>query len=138
MAIIDEVDSILIDEARTPFIISCMPDARKNEIFQAMSKVVKQMKRGTGEKDTSEDSHYYVDEKARNVILTDAGIKQAESILKVNDLWDPELNLAHHLIQALRAKELFIVDTDYIVKKSEKNGKKEIVIVDEFTGRLME
>lgn len=138
MAIIDEVDSILIDEARTPLIISGMPDARKNETYQAMSKVVKQMKRGTGEKDTSADSHYYVDEKARNVILTDAGIKQAESILKVNDLWDPELNLAHHLIQALRAKEIFIVDTDYIVKKSEKNNKKEIVIVDEFTGRLME
>ncbi len=138
MAIIDEVDSILIDEARTPLIISGMPDARKGEVYQAMSKTVKQMKRGTGEKDTSADSHYYVDEKARNVILTDAGIKQAESILKVTDLWDPELNLAHHLIQALRAKELFIADTDYIVKKSEKNGKKEIVIVDEFTGRLME
>ncbi len=138
MAIVDEVDSILIDEARTPLIISGMPDARKNDIYVAMAKVVKQMQRGTGEKDTSANSHYYVDEKARNVILTDAGIKQAESLLKVNDLWDPELNLAHHLIQALRAKEIFINDTDYIVKKSEKNGKKEIVIVDEFTGRLME
>ena len=103
-----------------------------------MAKAVKQLKRAAGEKDQSLDSHYYVDEKAKNVILTDAGIHKAEQILKTNDLWDPELNLAHHLIQALRAKELFMVDTDYIVKVSEETKKKEIVIVDEFTGRLMD
>lgn len=138
MAIVDEVDSILIDEARTPLIISGMPDARKNEIYTTMDKVARQLKRGSGEKDQSADSHYYVDEKARNVILTDAGIKKAESVLKVKDLWDPELNLSHHLIQSLRAKELYIKDVDYIVKKSDKKNRNEIVIVDEFTGRLME
>ena len=138
MAIVDEVDSILIDEARTPLIISGLPDTRKNEIYQVMAKLAKQLKKADNEKDKSADAHYYVDEKARNVILTDAGIHQAESLLKVKDLWDPETNLAHHLIQALRAKELFNRDTDYIVKPDEETGKKEIVIVDEFTGRLME
>jgi preprotein translocase subunit SecA len=138
MAIVDEVDSILIDEARTPLIISGMPDSRKNDIYQMMSKVVKNLKRAAGEKDKSTDSHYYVDEKAKNVILTDAGIHKAEELLRTDDLWNPELNLAHHLIQALRAKELFVKDTDYIVKVSEETRKKEIVIVDEFTGRLME
>lgn len=138
MAIVDEVDSILIDEARTPLIISGLPDAKKNEIYLAMDKVAKQLKKASNEKDQSKDAHYYVDEKAKNVILTDEGIKKAESILKVSDLWDPEYNLAHNLIQALRAKELFINDVDYLVKVSEKSGKKEVVIVDEFTGRLME
>jgi preprotein translocase subunit SecA len=138
MAIVDEVDSILIDEARTPLIISGLPDTRRNEIYQVMAKISKQLKKASSEKDKSADAHYYVDEKARNVILTDAGIHQAESLLKVKDLWDPETNLAHHLIQALRAKELFSKDTDYIVKPDEETGKKEIVIVDEFTGRLME
>lgn len=138
MAIVDEVDSILIDEARTPLIISGLPDTRKNEIYQVMAKLTKQLKKADSEKDKSANAHYYVDEKARNVILTDAGIHHAESLLKVKDLWDPETNLAHHLIQALRAKELFNKDTDYIVKPDEETGKKEIVIVDEFTGRLME
>jgi len=138
MAIVDEVDSILIDEARTPLIISGLPDTRKNEIYQVMAKLSKQLKKADNEKDKSANAHYYVDEKARNVILTDAGIHHAESLLKVKDLWDPETNLAHHLIQALRAKELFNKDTDYIVKPDEETGKKEIVIVDEFTGRLME
>lgn len=136
MAIVDEVDSILIDEARTPLIISGLPDARKNDIYLSMDKVAKKLKRGQNDKDLN--AHYYVDEKARNVILTDPGIKEAESILKVKDLWDPELNLAHHLLQALKAKELFTRDTDYIVKINEETKKKEVVIVDEFTGRLME
>ena len=138
MAVVDEVDSILIDEARTPLIISGLPDSRKNDIYQMMSKIVKHLKKAAGEKDKSADLHYYVDEKAKNVILTDAGIHKAEELLRTDDLWNPELNLAHHLIQALRAKELFIKDTDYIVKVSEETRKKEIVIVDEFTGRLMD
>ncbi|MCE2929352.1 MAG: preprotein translocase subunit SecA [Candidatus Caenarcaniphilales bacterium] len=136
MAIVDEVDSILIDEARTPLIISGMPDSRKNDIYLAMNKVAFKLKKGLNDKDTQAD--YYVDEKARNVILTDNGIKEAEGILKVKDLWDPEMNFAHHLLQALKAKELFTKDTDYIVKINEENNKKEVVIVDEFTGRLME
>ncbi len=138
MAIVDEVDSILIDEARTPLIISGMPDARKNEIYQIMAKLVKQLSRTKDEKDNSSNAHYYVDEKARNVILTESGINKAEELLKVDDLWDPEYNLAHHLLNALKAKELFVKDTDYIVKKGEESGRKEVIIVDEFTGRLME
>jgi preprotein translocase subunit SecA len=136
MAIIDEVDSILIDEARTPLIISGLPDTQKNEIYLACEKVVRKLKKGVDEKDTK--AHYYLDEKAKNVILTDEGIKEAESIMKVKDLWDPELNLAHHIIQALRAKDLYVKDQDYIVKVNEETKKKEVVIVDEFTGRLME
>lgn len=136
MCIVDEVDSILIDEARTPLIISGLPDRSKSDIYLVMNKVAKQLKRGEDEKDTKLD--YYVDEKAKNVILTDAGIHKAEGILKVKDLWAHEANLSHHLLNALKAKELFIRDTDYIVKTSEETKKKEIVIVDEFTGRLME
>lgn len=135
MAIVDEVDSILIDEARTPLIISGLPDADKNEVYMAMNKISRQLVRGKDDKDKSAD--YYVDEKAKNVILTDAGINKAEKILKVDDLWSHQANLAHHLIQALKAKELFVKDTDYVVKANE-DGKREIVIVDEFTGRLME
>lgn len=140
MAIVDEVDSILIDEARTPLIISGLPDAQKSSIYKAMASLVKKLKCGVDEKDTR--AHYYKDEKAKNIILNDAGIHESEKLLKVDDLWDPEYNLAHHLIQALRAKELFERDVDYIVKNAEENGrktnKKEVVIVDEFTGRLME
>jgi preprotein translocase subunit SecA len=138
MAIVDEVDSILIDEARTPLIISGMPDRRKKEIYLAMNQLAKQLKKTTNEKDLSAEAHYFVDEKAKNAILTEAGILRAEELLKVNNLWDPESNLAHHLIQALRAKELFVKDTDYIVQVNPKTTKKEVVIVDEFTGRLME
>ena len=138
MAIVDEVDSILIDEARTPLIISGMPDRRKKEIYLAMNQLAKQLKKTANEKDLSTEAHYFVDEKAKNAILTEAGILRAEELLKVNNLWDPETNLAHHLIQALRAKELFVKDTDYIVQVNPKTTKKEVVIVDEFTGRLME
>lgn len=136
MSIVDEVDSILIDEARTPLIISGLPDKGRREVYAAMAKVVLQLSRGADEKD--QKGHYYVDEKARNVILTDEGIKKAEQVLKVKDLWDPETNLAHYLINALKAKEVFIKDTDYIVKSNESNKRKEVIIVDEFTGRLME
>ncbi len=136
MAIIDEVDSILIDEARTPLIISGLPDTRKNDIYLACEKVAQKLKKGLNDKDTK--AHYYLDEKAKNIILTDDGISEAESILKIKDLWDPQYNLSHHLIQALRAKDLYVKDSDYIVKVNEENKKKEVVIVDEFTGRLME
>ena len=138
MAIVDEVDSILIDEARTPLIISGIPDQRKKEIYIAMNSVAKQLKRAKNEKDKSIEAHYFIDEKAKNAVLTEAGIHKAEQILNVDNLWDPETNLAHHLIQALRAKELFVKDTDYIIQVNQKTKKKEIVIVDEFTGRLME
>ncbi len=136
MAIVDEVDSILIDEARTPLIISGMPDVSRQNIYKTMAKLSRELKRGLSETDANCD--YFVDEKAKNVILTDSGIRRAEQMLNVKELWDPNTNLAHHLIQAIKAKELFVKDVDYIIKDSVEHKRKEVVIVDEFTGRLME
>ncbi len=121
-AIIDEVDSILIDEARTPLIISGRL-AQSEETYRTMAKIAPQLEK---------DKDYTVDEKNKNVILTEEGIDRAQEIIGVQDLFDINTDYAHHLLQALKAKELFIRDTDYVVK----NG--EIMIVDEFTGRLME
>lgn len=135
-AIVDEVDSILIDEARTPLIISGMPSEGQREVYVVMSKLSTRLKKGKDKDDMNCD--YWVDEKARNVILTDEGIKRSEELLNVDDLWDMKGNLAHHLLQALKAKELFKRDIDYVVKPNpENNNKPEVVIVDEFTGRLM-
>ncbi len=121
-AIIDEVDSILIDEARTPLIISGRLD-KSAELYQLMAKIAPQL---------TKDKDYEVDEKNKNVILTEDGIDHAQELLQIKDLFDINTQYAHHLLQALKAKELFIRDTDYVVR----NG--EIMIVDEFTGRLME
>ena len=121
-AIIDEVDSILIDEARTPLIISGRVD-ESAEIYYVMAKVAPQL---------TKNVDYEVDEKNKNVILTEEGIDKAQSILGIKDLFDINSQYAHHLLQALKAKELFLLDTDYVIR----NG--EVVIVDEFTGRLME
>jgi len=121
-AIIDEVDSILIDEARTPLIISGRL-AQSAETYQMMAKIAPQL-----EKETD----YTVDEKNKNVILTEEGIDRAQELIGVKDLFDIQTQYAHHLLQALKAKELFVKDTDYVVR----NG--EVMIVDEFTGRLME
>ena len=121
-AIIDEVDSILIDEARTPLIISGRLE-KSAETYQMMAKVAPQLKK---------DSDYEVDEKNKNIILTEDGIDRAQDIIGVKDLFDINTQYAHHLLQALKAKELFVKDTDYVVR----NG--EVMIVDEFTGRLME
>lgn len=136
-AIVDEVDSILIDEARTPLIISGIPSEGKREIYIAMSRLSTKLKRGKDKDDQNCD--YWVDEKARNVVLTDRGIKNAEDTLGIDDLWDIKGgNLAHHLLQALKAKELFKKDIDYVIKPNPENkNKPEVVIVDEFTGRLM-
>ena len=121
-AIIDEVDSILIDEARTPLIISGRLE-KSAETYQMMAKVAPQLKK---------DIDYEVDEKNKNIILTEEGIDRAQEIIGVKDLFDLNTQYAHHLLQALKAKELFVKDTDYVVR----NG--EVMIVDEFTGRLME
>lgn len=121
-AIIDEVDSILIDEARTPLIISGRLE-KSAETYRIMSKVAPQL---------TKDVDYEVDEKNKNIILTEEGIDKAQELVGVDDLFDISTQYAHHLLQALKAKELFTRDTDYVVK----NG--EVVIVDEFTGRLME
>lgn len=121
-AIIDEVDSILIDEARTPLIISGRLD-KSAELYKQMAKIAPQL---------TKDTDYEIDEKNKNVILTEEGIDKAQNILQIKDLFDINTQYAHHLLQALKAKELFIKDTDYVVRNNE------VMIVDEFTGRLME
>ncbi|HEX67972.1 MAG TPA: preprotein translocase subunit SecA, partial [bacterium] len=121
-AIIDEVDSVLIDEARTPLIISG-PAEESTEIYYRVDRVARQLKEG-------ED--YEVEEKSKTVTLTEKGIAKAEKLLGVESLYDTRyMDLAHCLIQALRAHRCFQREVDYIVK----DGK--VIIVDEFTGRLL-
>ncbi len=126
--IIDEVDSILIDESRTPLIISGGVEDKSNQYFLA-NKFVKVL----------EKNDFELDEKNKNAILSDAGIdkiekmSQASGLLKNNNFYDPEnMNLVHHINQALRANHLYRNDKDYIVR----NGK--VQIIDEFTGRVLE
>ncbi|WOE68884.1 preprotein translocase subunit SecA [Hydrogenimonas thermophila] len=122
-AIVDEVDSILIDEARTPLIISG-PTSSKLENYTRADKVARQMVR---------DEDFTVDEKNRVILVTEKGIEKAEKLFGVDNLYAMEnAVLAHHLDQALKAHHLFEKDVDYVVKDGE------IVIVDEFTGRLSE
>ncbi|RUM36085.1 MAG: preprotein translocase subunit SecA, partial [Desulfobulbus sp.] len=122
-AIVDEVDSILIDEARTPLIISGPADM-STDMYLKVDRIMKHFK---------EEEHYTKDEKARQAMLTDEGVMLAEELLKVDNLYDPgNINSLHHVNQALKAHVLFQRDVDYIVK----NG--EVIIVDEFTGRTME
>ena len=121
-AIIDEVDSILIDEARTPLIISGRLE-KSAELYKTMAKIAPQLKKVVD---------YEVDEKNKNIILTEEGIDRAQELLGIKDLFDINNQWAHHLLQALKAKELFVLNTDYVIKDGE------VVIVDEFTGRLME
>lgn len=122
-AIVDEVDSILIDEARTPLIIS---GATRNRLenYLACDEIAKQL---------IIETHFLVDEKNRTVLLTEAGIAQAEVLFGVNNLYDLEnAILAHQLDQALKANYLFAIDVDYVVREGE------VLIVDEFTGRISE
>jgi len=121
-AIVDEVDSILIDEARTPLIISGRV-SQSADTYMRMASLAPQF-----EKETD----YTVDEKTKNIVLTEEGIDKAQSLLEIDDLFHEDINLAHHLLCALKAKDLYKCDIDYVVKNDE------IVIVDEFTGRLME
>ena len=122
-AIVDEVDSILIDEARTPLIISG-PGEKSTDLYNIMADVVKNFK---------EKEDYTVDEKLKTVAPTEAGIAKAEKLLGVKNMYDPEngTDLSHQLMEALKAKALMIRDRDYVVKDGE------VIIVDEFTGRLM-
>lgn len=119
--IIDEVDSILVDEARTPLIISGQVERPTEKYLQAAQVATMLQK----------DEHYEVDEKARNVLLSDEGFAESERLLKVQDLYDPNDPWAHYIFNAIKAKELFLKDVNYIVR----NG--EVVIVDEFTGRVL-
>ena len=121
-AIIDEVDSILIDEARTPLIISA-PDAQSSEYYKVFSKIVSRL---------SENEDYLVDEKLKSAAITDTGIDKVEKLLNIKNFYDAEnLKLVHYLEESLRAKAVFKKDKNYVVKEGE------IIIVDEFTGRLM-
>ncbi|MBW2671314.1 MAG: preprotein translocase subunit SecA, partial [Deltaproteobacteria bacterium] len=121
-AIVDEVDSILIDEARTPLIISG-PAEKSTDLYHLVNGIIPRL---VSERD------YTLDEKARSVAMTEEGIAKAEKILKVDNLYDPKyIELLHHVNQGLKAYNLFKRDVDYIVK----NGG--VIIVDEFTGRLM-
>ncbi|MFN8673611.1 MAG: preprotein translocase subunit SecA [Candidatus Sericytochromatia bacterium] len=147
--VVDEVDSILIDEARTPLIISGAIDDTYDlyEKFQQIVNVFHgKNKDYTAKKslfidedapDEEADCDYIIDEKAKNVILTERGILKAQEVLGINDLFGEEYQgYAHHLTISLKAKELYRRDVEYVVKLNEE-GEEEVCIVDEFTGRLM-
>jgi preprotein translocase subunit SecA len=121
-AIVDEVDSILIDEARTPLIISG-PSEESTDKYHRIDKIVPRLRR---------DIDYQVDEKHRTVTLTEDGVARGEELLNVDNLFDPaNMEILHHVNQALKAHTLFKRDVEYVVKDGE------VIIVDEFTGRLM-
>jgi preprotein translocase subunit SecA len=121
-AIVDEVDSILIDEARTPLIISGPADMTV-ELYETVNRLMPQFK---------VDAHYSLDEKARTLALTEEGVALGEKLLKVDNLYDPQsIEALHHLNQALKANALFTRDIDYLVRDGQ------VMIVDEFTGRAM-
>jgi len=121
-AIVDEVDSILIDEARTPLIISGPAEESTDKYYQA-NRIIPRLRN---------EADYTIDEKARAVAFTEEGVAKAERLLGVDNLYDPmHIETLHHMTQALRAHALFKKDVDYVVKEGE------VIIVDEFTGRLM-
>lgn len=121
-AIVDEVDSILIDEARTPLIISA-PSTASGQAYTQFARVVSQLK----------PEHYEVDEKEKRVVLTDKGVEKVEKLMGVKNLYqEANIRTIYHLEQALRAQTLFERDKDYVV-----TNDGEVVIVDEFTGRLL-
>ena len=118
--IVDEADSILIDESRTPLIISA-PSENASDLYQQFAKLVKKL---------NPDTHYVLDEKSRSVTLTEEGVAFAEKFLNVDNIWE-DYKLAHHLDNALKAEVLYKIDDEYIIR----NG--EVLIVDEFTGRVL-
>lgn len=120
-AIVDEVDSILIDEARTPLIISA-PDSEATDKYYRFSDLIKTL---------SADTDFEVDEKQRTATLSDHGLRKIEKMLNVENLYQQDYDTLHHLEQALKARTLFVRDRDYIIKDDE------VVIVDDHTGRLM-
>ncbi|MGB2844710.1 MAG: DEAD/DEAH box helicase, partial [Candidatus Aminicenantaceae bacterium] len=121
-AIVDEVDSILIDEARTPLIISG-PTEEATSLYYRVDNLIRRIRK---------DKHFQVEEKTRTATLTEEGVAEAEKFLKVQNLYDlAHMDLIHHINQALKAHQLFKKDVDYMIK----DGK--VIIVDEFTGRLM-
>jgi preprotein translocase subunit SecA len=137
-AIVDEVDSILIDEARTPLIISG-PAEESTDLYYKIDRIIPKLKRAAtivegklSEVEEQKAGDFIVDEKARTVSLTEEGIASCERLLNIDNLYDPQhIDALHHIQQGLRAHALFRKDVDYMVKDGE------VVIVDEFTGRLM-
>ena len=141
-AIIDEVDSVLIDEARTPLIISCQSD-KSTKLYEACDILARQLEKGeaSGEfskmnaimgEDIEETGDFIVNEKEKNINLTEDGVKKVEKFFHIENLADPEnLEIQHNIILALRAHNLMFRDQDYVVKDDE------VLIVDEFTGRIM-
>ncbi len=138
-AIVDEVDSILIDEARTPLIISG-PSEQNTQLYAVINRMIPQLKKGTKgdhNKEIEETGDFWVDEKAHSATLTEEGVHKTEKLLGIDNLYDPEmLPVLHGVNQALSAHNLKRLDVDYVVKIGE-SGKNEVIIVDEFTGRLM-
>ena len=121
-AIVDEVDSILIDEARTPLIISG-PSEESTDKYYRINQVIPRLRK---------DTDYTIEEKTRTVVLTEEGIARVEKYLKVQNLYEPKnIELLHHVNQALKAHTIFKRDVDYVVKDGQ------VIIVDEFTGRIM-
>jgi preprotein translocase subunit SecA len=120
-AIVDEVDSILIDEARTPLIISA-PDTEPTQKYYKFAELVGKL---------NPDTDFKIDEKARSATLTEHGITRVEKLLGVENLYEKDFDSIHHIENALRAKTLYLQDRDYIIKDGQ------VIIVDEFTGRLM-
>ncbi len=136
-AIVDEVDSILIDEARTPLIISGQGD-KSTDLYQQADRFAKTLKitkvkeMDAKEEQDTVDGDYIVDEKARTATLTQSGVKKAEQAFGVENLMDPDnVTLLHHINQAIKARGVMTRDVDYVVKDGQ------VIIVDEFTGRLM-
>ncbi|MBO7402477.1 MAG: preprotein translocase subunit SecA [Lachnospiraceae bacterium] len=140
-AIIDEVDSILIDEARTPLIISGQ-SGKSTKLYEVCDILARQLKRGEAKElskmevlmneDAQETGDFIVNEKDKNVTLTEEGVKRVEQFFNIDNFSDPEnLEIQHNIITALRANYLMFKDKDYVVKDDE------IIIVDDFTGRLM-
>jgi preprotein translocase subunit SecA len=122
-AIVDEVDSILIDEARTPLIISG-PAEESTDKYYKINRIIPQLKQN--------ENNYTIDEKSNTAVLTEEGVARVEKLLNVDNLYDPRhIDTLHHVNQALRAHTLFKRDDDYVVKDGQ------VIIVDEFTGRLM-
>lgn len=120
-AIVDEVDSILIDEARTPLIISA-PDTEPTDKYFVTAQMVEKL---------NPDTDFTIDEKAKSATLTEHGITRVEKILGVGNLYEKDWETIHHIENALRAKTLYLKDRDYVIKENQ------VIIVDEFTGRLM-
>src|SRR5881296_359635 len=137
-AIVDEVDSILIDEARTPLIISGPAD-ESTELYYKLDRIIPKLRRAAtivegklSEVEEQKEGDYIVDEKSKAVALTEQGIASCERLLAVDNLYDPKnIDILHHIQQALRAHALYRRDVDYMVKDGQ------VIIVDEFTGRLM-